>query len=384
MASAAAVARDTKPRVDSVDTARFIGIFFVYWGHITEQIMYLHNDIAAAQYKYIYSFHMPVFFVLSGLIARDWGARMRPAQFIASRLASRFVPLLAFNLALGLVSLWSTPDFPPIPLQTAADYGHAIVMTLTRLPVFDIPTWFLLCLISVEAIHYAVYRFLRGSEARLLLAVLAFYLAGYFLNLRFDFFAAGTNYWLWNEAITAYAFYLVGVFLQGRGWLQLSAPRMMMWLGAVIAFALVYLTYDLNRGPFRLIPAVVILAAGHGHIFWFPVTALIGSAGILLLAKALPGWRWLPYMGKNALILMGLNGVVYHQVNTKLAHWFIAHAAPDAAAVTGFCLAVSIVSLVITVPLVMLLNRYLPQLVGKPTERGPLLPALLAASIVRN
>jgi acyltransferase len=366
-----------RPRVDSVDTARFIGIFFVYWGHIAEQIMYLHNATAAAQYKYIYSFHMPVFFVLSGLIARDWGARMTPGQFVASRLASRFVPLLAFNVVLGLVSLWSTPDFPPIPLQTAADYGHAVVMTLTRLPAFDIPTWFLLCLMSVEAIHYIVFRFLRGSELRQLLAVVVFYFAGYFLNLRFDFFSAGTNYWLWNEAITSYAFYLVGVLLQGRGWLAAPAPRPMMWLGTVIAFALVYLTYDLNQGPFRLIQAVVILAAGHGHIFWFPVTALIGSAGILFLAKALPDWRWLTYMGKNALILMGLNGVVYHQVNTKLAHWLVAHASQDAWAVTGFCLAISIVSLIATVPVVVLLNRYLPQLFGKPSERGPLLPALL-------
>lgn len=379
MAAAEAAAGAIKPRVDSVDTARFIGIFFVYWGHITEQIMYLHNDIAAAQYKYIYSFHMPVFFVLSGQIARDWGARMTPGPFVASRLASRFAPLLAFNLVLGLVSLWSKPDFPPIPLQTASDYGHAIVMTLTRLPVFDIPTWFLFCLISVEAIHYIVYRFLRGSELRLLLAILAFYLVGYFLNLRVDFFAAGTNYWLWNEAITAYAFYLVGVFLQRRGWLAGPAPRMMMWLGAVIAFALVYLTYDLNQGPFRLIRAVVILAAGHGHIFWFPVTALIGSAGIIFLARALPDWRWLPYMGRNALILMGLNGIVYHQANTKLAHWFVAHAAPDAWAVTGFCLTVSVASLVATVPVVLFLNLYLPQLFGKPTARGPLLPPLLKA-----
>src|SRR6202161_848289 len=98
--------------------------------------MYLGNPASALQYKFIYSFHMPLFFVLSGAVARDWGKEMGPLAFAKSRLASRVGPLLAFNLALCLISLASPPASPPIPLHTTADYGHAIVMTLTRLPAF--------------------------------------------------------------------------------------------------------------------------------------------------------------------------------------------------------------------------------------------------------
>ena len=29
--------------------------------------------------------------------------------------------------------------------------------------MFDVPTWFLMCLVVVECIHYAMFRFLRGS-----------------------------------------------------------------------------------------------------------------------------------------------------------------------------------------------------------------------------
>ena len=64
-------------------------------------------------------------------------------------------------------------------------------MTALQLPVFDVPTWFLMCLVMVECIHYALFRFLRESDARILVAIVVFYLAGYALNSRFHFFQPG-------------------------------------------------------------------------------------------------------------------------------------------------------------------------------------------------
>ncbi|MGC3996914.1 MAG: hypothetical protein QM767_05030 [Anaeromyxobacter sp.] len=42
----------------------------MYDGHVVERVMYLQNVAAAAQYKLIYSFHMPLFFVLAGAAAK--------------------------------------------------------------------------------------------------------------------------------------------------------------------------------------------------------------------------------------------------------------------------------------------------------------------------
>jgi acyltransferase len=375
---AKAPSRNEGRRIAALDIARIFGLVTVYYGHVVEQAMYLGNPAAALQYKFIYSFHMPLFFVLSGVIAKDWGGAMGPAAFVKSRLASRVLPLLAFNLALCLISLIVTPAFPPIPLHAAGDYGHAIVMTLTRLPAFDIPTWFLMCLVSVEIIHALVFRFLRDSDLKIGAAVVAFYLVGYALNLEWNFFKDGENYWLWNEAITMYAFYLVGVLIARRGLLDLSAPRAVLIAGAVAALAFVYFTYDLNQGPFRMkISAVVILAAAHGDILWFPVTALAGAAAILFLAAAAPQWNWLRSMGQNALIFFCLNGVVYHQVNPRLAHWFVTNWPQDGWSLVVYATGLSLLSLAVFAPVAIALDRYLPQLVGRPTVAGPWLPALL-------
>ena len=79
--------------------------------------MYLGNAAAAHRYKFIYSFHMPLFFVLSGLIAKDWarGAIDRTIRKVAAHLADRAADLL--QRALALLSLIHRPDFPPIPLD---------------------------------------------------------------------------------------------------------------------------------------------------------------------------------------------------------------------------------------------------------------------------
>lgn len=364
-------------RIATLDIARIFGLFTVYYGHIVEQTMYLGNAAAAQQYKFIYSFHMPLFFVLSGVIAKDWGNGGAVA-FVKSRLASRVVPLLVFNAALCLISLVFTPAFPPIPLHTAANYGHAIVLTLTRLPAFDIPTWFLMCLVSVEVIHGLVYRFLRSSGLRIGIAIIAFYLGGYALNSKVDFFMDGDNYWIWNEAITMYAFYLIGVLIAHYEVLNISLPKGVAFVAALVAIAAVYVTYGLNEGPFRMkIPAVVILAAAHGNILWFVVTALAGIAAILLLAASVPAWGWLRSMGQNALIFFCFNGVVYHQVNPRLAHWFVGSWPQDGWSLWLYATGLTVFSLAAGVPVVAFLNRYVPQLVGKPTVSGPWLPALL-------
>jgi acyltransferase len=380
--SAASVNPASSVRLAYADVARMIGIFLVYHGHVVERMMYLGNAAAAHQYKFIYSFHMPLFFVLSGLIAKDWAAEQSIGRFAKSRFFSRIVPLIFFNAALALLSLIHKPDFPPIPLATGADYANAALMTALQLPVFDVPTWFLMCLVAVECIHYAVFRFLRGSDARIVAAIVVFYLAGYMINSQFQFFQPGNyalpNWWIAYEAITMYAFYLVGVLIRRRGWLSGALSPLVPALLAIAALLIVLFTYDLNQGPFRMqIEAVVILAAAHGNILWFPLTALAGTLGVLALGKLLERTHWMVWLGRNALILFCLNGVVYHHVNGPFAGWFMAAMPQDGWSVAIGAALLSLISLALAVPLVVLLDRWLPQLVGRPAASGPLLPRLL-------
>lgn len=362
-------------RVEFVDAARLIGIFLVYYGHVVERFMHLGNVDAALQYKFIYAFHMPFFFLIAGMVVKDLSA-MKPGAFLWSRVTSRVVPFAFFNLLLAAVSLIHKPDFPPFPLDTWGDYVDAAIATFTWLPYLNVPTWFLMALVSVEIIHYALFRFLRGATIRIALAALLFYGLGYVLNREYAFFPF-KNIWLWNEAITMYAFYLVGILLMRLGiahWLSLWRYALAV---AFLGTAIVYFSYDLNQGPFRLdYDAVVIVAAAHGHYLWFPLTALAGSLALLAAGQFIAGLSFVRYLGRNVMVIFCLNGLFYHHLNGPFAAWMSEGGAPGVLALTLATTLLSVACIALTVPLIYLFNTWIPQLIGRPQTSGPLLPRL--------
>jgi acyltransferase len=362
-------------RLEAIDAARAIGLLLVYYGHFVEQVMYLKNPAAGLQYKWIYSFHMILFFVLSGWVR---GARpFAPAwkEFMASTLAGRIVPYVFFSLVMALLSLPLPGWFPIVDLSTPGGYLQAAAATAMGFPLFIVPMWFVACLVSVECVHRLAGPFL-DCPRRILLTALVCYVGGYALNDRFFFFGQNMSFWLLHEVPVVYAFYLVGVLLGRTRFLEAagSATAMSVFLGMLV---LVQLTFDLNQGPFRYLQAVVILLSGHGHFLWFPFTALAGTCMVLALGKLLEGVPWLGFLGRNVLILLAMNGVFYHFVNKPLAAWTAAAFPGDGWSVFLVSTAVSVASIGISVPVIHGLNRAVPQLVGKPRRQGLFFGALL-------
>ena len=93
------------------------------------------------------------------------------------------------------------------------------------------------------------------------------------------------------------------------------------------------------------------------------------AAGMLLSRINL-----LATIGRNALPLLGLNGVFFHFLNPNLVSVMPPH--DDPVAVALFAFGVSATSLLLCAPMVYVLNKYVPQLIGKSQRAGPLLPSL--------
>jgi fucose 4-O-acetylase-like acetyltransferase len=60
----------TKERIHYFDNAKFILIFFVVLGHLISPYSY-DNQLLSAIYKWIYTFHMPAFILISGYFAKS-------------------------------------------------------------------------------------------------------------------------------------------------------------------------------------------------------------------------------------------------------------------------------------------------------------------------
>ena len=372
-------------RIEMIDIARFYAIALVFYGHFIERMMILGNPAAALQYKFIYSFHMVLFVVLAGFVAREGDVDLAFGTYLKNRLLTRLLPFLFFTAIFVILPAFFPGDFFFLKLPSIDGYVQGLILTAFGLPLFCVPSWFILMLFSIELIHYLAFRFLQQSTSTILAGALLFYIAGYWLNLYFDLFNAakgrvvGWNYLYVHEAITMYAFYLLGILLRRHPALIEKLPIRLACGGAIISILIVAFSFGLNTGPFNINyhDSVVIMFSSHGSLVWFPITAIAGSLLVLFLARCTARRPMIVWMGKNTLILIFLNGAFYHYINPPVAKWVVSSLAGSFFSVLQAGIFMTIASLMLCIPLVYLFSKYVPQLVGKPKVTGPLLKSFI-------
>jgi len=372
-------------RIWVIDIARFYAIAFVFYGHFIEELMLLKNPAATSQYKFIYSFHMVLFIVLAGYVAKERDVEWGVGKFLKHRFFARFLPFIFFTLLMMVPPIFFEGKFFGLVLPSVDGYTKGLVSTVFGLPSFCIPSWFLLLIIGVELVHYGAFRFLKNSNVKILIAAVVFYVVGYLLNLKLDIFnplkgrIVGWNYLFIHEAITLYSFYLMGIYLRRKRIFVDQISTKMLLPGAVVAFLIVLFTYQLNNGPFNfyVYNYVVILFSSHGQMLLFPLTAIAGCALILLIAGMTRTQKTIVWLGQNTFILMCLNGIFYHYINLPTANWMLANLPNSALSIFGIGCVMTVASLAICIPLIFVFTKFVPQLVGKPKLKGPLLKNLI-------
>ena len=85
-------------RIEYIDIAKGIGILLVIIGHAFRDEMRMENNLAEFVYQLVYFFHMPLFFVISGLTfgLSYWKYTKLPMQYIKRRVQTQFVPVLMY------------------------------------------------------------------------------------------------------------------------------------------------------------------------------------------------------------------------------------------------------------------------------------------------
>ena len=137
---------DTSHRLAYVDMAKGIGMLAIIWGHIM---------LSGWSNNLVYSFHIPLFFFLSGMMFNgskyaDFGSlvKRRAKTLLLPYLMFSFVTWLLWAI-LSVVSHSGANLFRPL-LQTFIAQGSGGFM------VHNVPLWFVTCLFVVEVIYYFV------------------------------------------------------------------------------------------------------------------------------------------------------------------------------------------------------------------------------------
>lgn len=322
-------------RIEWVDQVKGFAILLVVYGHnfpITEQ--------------FIYTFHMPLFFMVSGFFF--------PKELDFSVLRKRFKTLLVpyFFWAFLLFLFWLI-----IGRQMGRSGSEDLSITQNFLGIFysqggkefmdwGIPMWFLPCLFVTYLFYFFLNKYL--PKKMMILSVLLMTALGFLYTRLFSINLP----WSFNIACVAVFFLMVG---------NLSFPYLSKWknkwswFAIPILMSLQWFLYDLNskvdmyRSEF-----------GHSEIV-FLVNGLVGSFIVILIFKLIPYFKPLSIVGKYTLLILALQLVAMSFI--KLCLW-------KGLGITDFSfsewekLLYSIVQIILIYPVFLVVNYYYPLLNG--------------------
>lgn len=81
-------------RIVWIDIAKAYGIILVFYGHFAKRLSDLGCGEAFIQLKFIYSFHMPLFFIICGYLYKRTNYSF--SDFLKYHLMSRIIPVIFF------------------------------------------------------------------------------------------------------------------------------------------------------------------------------------------------------------------------------------------------------------------------------------------------
>jgi len=288
-------------RVAWVDIARGLGIMAVVIGH-TE----------APGVGYLYFFHMPLFFILSGFLAKpagDWAGYRAKVAKSAQRL---LLPYLSFLLIITLIRYGVLHETHPAwyrhDLRTLFFGGAALVGCYG-------PFWFITCLFVTQLLFELLHVLVKPRNAILAVVVAAYLLAH--LETAIPWFTGRVCPWSMDTALLALAYYSFGYYakpLLNREWMpKVSVPltlavaliALMLSLAGMLHFWLDMKTriyHDIILDlliPLTLSTAVCYLAAWLSRRQWSAFIANLGVASLTVMYLHMSVNTWV--MGIPAL-----------------------------------------------------------------------------------
>lgn len=326
---------ENRPRLrnTAIDTARGIAALLMIIGHLG-----MKNQIDL----FISSFHMPLFFVISGMTVRE---EADFKGYIGKRVRRILVPYIVFAL------IFSQPGY--------GDWFRCIyasresILSTGSLTVL----WFLPCLFAADILFQQVLKFCHDWKLRLpvcaALVAVGFVLPKVFqLELGFPF-----NF---DVALVALLFLLFGYEIRRMQWTDriLKGNRVSkLAVGVILIFAVIILA-PLNILTSAASSHVEMAIGVYGNPILFYLTAAAGSLGILLLSEAADGsLKLMERFGRCTITCLSLHVIVIAMVKrigmalslNQILIWI-------AAAIAAFLL---------TFPAHWLLETYAPNLIGK-------------------
>lgn len=282
-------------RSPEVDVAKGIGIVLVVLAHCCGGT--LPSNV-------INSFHMPLFFCLSGLFLFRKNESFR--DFINKKAKSLLFPCLVFGILLSTYS--TTLDYVRGESEIPLGLRYVGLFINTRHNPYPGSLWFFLALFLVELMLYFIHKTIHSSAFRLIV-VLAISVMGCLYNQKYK---VGLP-WSLDIAFICILFTEFGYMCKQYGVLSHNSL-----VKAVLLLVIFTVTFSLNVVVLGY--NVNLFSSDYGCYPLFYLTALSGTYIVYSLSCIIKQNRLLQYLGQNSLLIYSLHFLLLLVVSITYSH----------------------------------------------------------------
>jgi acyltransferase len=333
----------TSKRISWIDTIKALGIFLVVLGHLS---------IPASISTIIYSFHMPLFFFLSGCTFKP-GSNLRVS--ISARMKKLILPYFFFSIVTYIFWLSigrhygrdASMDVDWIIPLLGTFYGNDVGAYLIHNP----PLWFLPCLFLTEVGMLLLVTALKG---RWLLIASSISLCLGFLMSATDFIRLP---WGANVAPISLFFLCMGYLFSNNKYFKLSLGVGQSVILVVVLLIILVLVSGFNT-------PVDLSRLKFGNEILYLTSSLAGIGLFLILSKTAPVFAFVQYIGRNTLVIFSLHGIALSVIKGVLLYVAGVQLQVYEGAL-GSNLMLALASIILLLPVAFFLNKVFPVLVGR-------------------
>lgn len=334
-------------RIYWIDALRAMAIIFVVIGH-TPGIQGYNNIV-----KYIYSFHIPLFFLISGLLFNSKAVGEGFSSFLQKQARGLLIPYFVWGLLTYIPwfviarHFGSYPDLNPLKPLLGMLYGTGSGTWL----IHNGALWFLPCLFVTRVIFFATIKVVPRSSLPI---TLLFLMVLGFACVRLVPFPLP---WGLDIGLIAIGFFGAGFLLKER-LLSFQLPPTVYLVGVLSILAIIHIIAVFSNAR------ISFAERAFGDVLLFLCEASIGITFWFVVAKVLPLSPIISLIGENTMMIFILHTFLFNQITgfavfiLKLPPTFKYESLPSTIIYTSVAVAA-------TMALMPIMRRFQPWMVGR-------------------
>lgn len=341
----------SKRRVEIIDITKALTIFLVIMGHTTGNL-----DTPLFR-RMIYSFHMPLFFILAGLsikpicvkTSKEW------LTFINKNLKSLIVPYFIWGL---IYATFSYQSFKYLAFGS----WEALVDMNTLTSLWYLPCFFFSRLVTQLEVNVITKIKTEKTNVLYIVAGLITIIVGLVIP-----HPEGGCFWCADISVLAAGFILLGIGIKEL-YIIGAQQKNVFLVGAFVISLGLFLLCTVGRADDLYLS--LMCKADNGNIFWFMIVSLLGSAAVLSMAWIIFrisresnlkfDTKFITFIGTHTLGIYLLHKPFLQEIAVPLVSRCLAGCPFEVVALLA-----SILALIYSIVLCAVIEKYIPQLLGQ-------------------